>query len=199
MIKKIETIKFPTKFGEFINSVYEIDSEKEPYTKFAFAIYTKETLKQSVPFVRIHSSCIFSEVLGSLVCDCRPQLEKTLKMFNKQGGILIYIDQEGRSHGLFNKVKELKLQEKGLDTIQASIKLGLEVDSRIYESAVAILKDLKKTEIKIVTNNPAKIKAIKELGITVKKRISVEIICNGYNTKYLKTKKDEMGHMLVKI
>ena len=199
MITKIETINFPTKFGIFLNSVYRISSEKEPHTNFAFAIYTPESLLQKDPLVRIHSSCIFSEALGSLVCDCRPQLERTLRMFHKKGGILIYMDQEGRSHGIFNKVKELKLQEKGFDTIKASLELGLEVDSRIYISAVEILKDLGKTEIKLVTNNPNKISELKKLGIDIVGRQPMETKCNGYNNNYLKTKKENMGHLFKKI
>lgn len=199
MITKIETINFPTKFGTFLNSVYRISSKKEPYTNFAFAIYTPETLLQKLPLVRIHSSCIFSEALGSLVCDCRTQLEGTLRLFHKKGGIFIYMDQEGRSHGIFNKVKELKLQERGLDTIKASLELGLDVDSRIYISAVEILKDLGKTEIKLVTNNPNKISELKRLGIDIVGRQPMETNCNGYNNRYLKTKKENMGHLFVNI
>jgi 3,4-dihydroxy 2-butanone 4-phosphate synthase/GTP cyclohydrolase II len=196
MIKSIETIKFPTRYGFFLNSIYKIKSEKEPFTTFAFAIYTPETLTQDTPLVRIHSSCVFSEVLGSLVCDCRPQLEKTLQLFNKKGGILIYIDQEGRSHGIFNKAKELKLQEAGYNTIEASEKLGLEVDARRYESAAAILKDLNAIKIQLVTNNSEKVEGLVKSGIEVVKRVSIEIPSNEFNYKYLKVKKEEMGHFL---
>ena len=160
------------------------------------AIYTKATVKQESPLVRIHSSCIFSEVFSSLVCDCSSQLSKTLKMFNKKGGIFLYLDQEGRSHGLFNKVKELKLQEQGLDTIEASLALHLEVDSRIYNSAALILKDLGITSLRLVTNNPKKVSSIEELGLKVIDRVPMEIKGNEFNYNYLKTKKDKMGHLL---
>lgn len=196
MIKKIETIKFPTKFGDFQNIIYEIKSPKEPYTNYAFVIHTANIFEHKSPLVRIHSSCIFSEVFGSLVCDCSSQLEKTLKMFAQKGGIFIYIDQEGRSHGLFNKVKELKLQEQGLDTYEASEKLGLEIDSRIYNSIVKILKELNVLEIKLVTNNPAKVKSISDLGIKITERVPIETPGNGTNNTYLKTKKEKMGHIL---
>lgn len=199
MIKLIETLKFPTRYGEFLNSVYQIESSNEPYTKYCFAIYTPETLFQTDPLVRIHSSCVFSEVLGSLVCDCSQQLVKTIKLFHQRGGILLYIDQEGRSHGLFNKVRELKIQEAGFDTVEASLKLGLKVDARVYTSAAAILKDLKVTRIKLVTNNPLKLKAMEDLGIEVLDRVSMEVPCNINNQGYLKTKKEILGHLLTKI
>lgn len=197
MIKKIEVIKFPTKYGDFSNSVYSIESKKEPYSSFAFAIYNEQTLAQQVPMVRIHSSCVFSEVFGSLVCDCSSQLSKTLELFAKKGGIFLYMDQEGRSHGIFNKTKELKLQEsKGLNTIEASEALRLAVDSRIYDSAVQILKDLSITRIKLVTNNPQKVSDLSSLGIEIVERIPMEIECNGINNKYLEIKRDRMGHIL---
>ncbi len=200
MIKKIEEILFPTIYGNFNNSVYSIESEMEPYTSFAFAIYNEKTLTQEVPMVRIHSSCVFSEVFGSLVCDCSSQLSRTLKLFAKKGGVFLYMDQEGRSHGIFNKTKELKLQEsKGLNTIEASEALGLTVDSRIYDSAVQILKDLSITRIKLVTNNPKKVTDLSSLGIDVLERIPMEIKCNGANDKYLKVKKEQMGHYLTMI
>jgi len=193
-IKSVGTFKLNSIYGNFIAKGYEISNDTKE--NFALAIIKGKVRNKNNVLVRIHSQCIFSEVFGCKSCDCREQLVKSLKIINKKGGVLIYLDQEGRGHGLITKVKEYSYKEKGYDTYEASIKVGERPDNRNYKYAIKILKDLNINSIRLITNNPEKIQALKLSGIKYKKRIPIEIKPNKYNKSYLKSKKLKFGHLL---
>jgi len=147
--------------------------------------------------VRIHSSCHTGDIFGSFRCDCGPQLEHALKLIEKNGsGVLLYLSQEGRGIGLFNKIKAYALQDEGLDTVEANERLGFAPDMRDYHVAAAILEDLQISSIDLLTNNPNKEKQLAELGIAINKRIPLEIPPNEYDKRYLQTKKEKLHHKL---
>lgn len=147
------------------------------------------------PLVRIHSECITGDLFGSCKCDCGEQLRKSLALIAAEGGVLIYLRQEGRGIGLANKVKAYALQEDGYDTVEANIKLGLPIDKRDYAVAFQILKFLKIPVVRLLTNNPKKIAALVQFGIEVVLRLDLSVPLTNENTKYLQTKKDKLGHV----
>jgi len=146
--------------------------------------------------VRVHDQCFTSEVLGSLKCDCQEQLQFSLEYIQKNSGVVIYTQQEGRGIGLANKIAAYALQETGVDTVDANRKLGFPDDSRQYGCVFDILRDLRISSIHLLTNNPRKIAKIQELGIQVKERIPIIIKPNPHNVSYLGAKEARMGHML---
>jgi GTP cyclohydrolase II len=147
--------------------------------------------------VRLHSECLTSEVLGSLKCDCREQLETALQYISNQGkGVILYLRQEGRGIGLGNKIRAYALQEKGYDTVQANHILGFPDDLRRYDVAAAMLKELGIESIKLLTNNPSKIYGLSEFGIEVTERLPIQIQSNPINHFYLTTKARKSGHLL---
>lgn len=149
-----------------------------------------------VPLVRIHSQCITGDIFGSCKCDCGTQLELSLSKIADEGGVLIYLRQEGRGVGLVNKLKAYALQEEGLDTVEANVKLGLPVDNRDYSIGYQILKYFGISSIRMLTNNPNKIKELEQYGINIIERIPLESIPTADNSKYLKTKQQKLGHLL---
>ena len=152
--------------------------------------------KEGVP-VRIHSECFTGDILGSLRCDCGSQLKTAMRRIEKQGlGIVLYLRQEGRGIGLLNKLRAYNLQENGMDTLDANLHLGFGADMRDYAVAVQMLKALGVKSVKLLTNNPLKIEGLKEYGVEVIEREEIEIEHNKVNRRYLKTKKDRMGHLL---
>lgn len=162
-----------------------------------FSLVKATDTQSNPPLVRIHSECITGDVFKSCRCDCGSQLERSLSMISEQGGILIYLRQEGRGIGLVNKLKAYHLQEHlGLDTVDANLKLGLPADDRNYAVAYQILKYFGINSIRILTNNPDKIKAIEQYGITVAERVPLETESTNENRDYLKTKKEKLGHIL---
>lgn len=146
--------------------------------------------------VRIHSECITGDLFGSKRCDCGEQLDKALQLTALNGGVVIYLRQEGRGIGIINKLKAYQLQDGGLNTIDANTHLGLEVDARQYDMAIEILKDLGIQSIDLLTNNPKKIEAIENSDIEIRKRLALDIPAKKENYGYLKTKKEAMGHLL---
>jgi 3,4-dihydroxy 2-butanone 4-phosphate synthase / GTP cyclohydrolase II len=181
----------PTKYGNFFIRIYKEDTGDE-HT----ALIKNLNLQEPV-LVRIHSSCRTGDVFGSLRCDCGPQLDHAMKLIEKNGsGVLLYLNQEGRGIGLFNKIKAYALQDEGLDTVQANERLGFAPDPRDYHIAAAILEDLKISEIDLLTNNPNKEKQLAEFGIQVIQRIPLEIPPNEFDKKYLLTKKEKLHHKL---
>jgi GTP cyclohydrolase II len=176
----------PTRFGDFKIVAFK-EGEKEH-----LAIY-KEPFGET-PLVRVHSECLTGDAIGSLKCDCRDQLEYALKAIEKEGGMVIYLRQEGRNIGLLNKVNAYALQDKGYDTVEANHQLGFADDERSYEMVEFILKHFGIKKIRLLTNNPRKIESIK--GVEITKRVPIVIESNRYNEDYLKTKKEKMGHLL---
>ena len=178
--------KLPTRFGDFKIQTFA-EGIKEHLVIF------KEPLEDT-PVVRVHSECLTGDAIGSLKCDCRDQLEFALKEISKDGGMVIYLRQEGRNIGLLNKTNAYALQDKGLDTVAANHQLGFKTDERSYEVVEFILEHFKIKKIKLLTNNPKKIESLNDIEIV--ERLPIIIESNKYNEYYLKTKKEQMGHML---
>ncbi|WP_457561344.1 GTP cyclohydrolase II [Caminibacter sp.] len=185
-MEKSNIANLPTKFGNFkIVSYKEGDKEH-------LVIFTPDM--PEIPYVRIHSECLTGDALGSLKCDCGEQLEFALKTIKEKGGMVIYLRQEGRGIGLFNKVNAYALQDKGFDTVEANHQLGFEADMRNFSIVEEILKDFGIKKIRLLTNNPRKEFAFKEIEVV--ERIPVKVKPNPYNENYLKTKKEKLGHKL---
>lgn len=193
MIKKISEASVPTDWGQFLMAVY---AEEEAQAMPHIAMIAEGMDPSDVVTVRIHSECITGDLFHSQRCDCGAQLDTAMQIITKENGVLIYLRQEGRGIGIINKLKAYNLQDKGFDTIQANEQLGLDVDNRDYNLAVTILKDLDIKKINLLTNNPEKIEAIDRSEIELVKRLPLEIKPIAANYKYLKTKKDELGHIL---
>jgi 3,4-dihydroxy 2-butanone 4-phosphate synthase/GTP cyclohydrolase II len=151
----------------------------------------------AVPLVRVHSECLTGDVFGSGRCDCGDQLDTAMRMIAEAGrGVLLYLRQEGRGIGLANKLHAYALQEKGLDTVEANVQLGLPVDKRDYGIGSQILRDLGLTKLRIMTNNPKKIYGIEGYGLTVVEEVPLKVEAGEHNRKYLETKKKKLGHKL---
>lgn len=193
ILKKIGKITLPTEFGDFQMLVFE----NKKTGKFSSALIIGKVENKENVMVRIHSSCLTGDVFGSLLCDCGVQLKKALKIMVKAScGVLIYLDQEGRGIGLGNKIKAMELQEKGLDTVDANLALGLPVDARTFEEAAEIIEALGIKSVKLLTNNPEKINGLKSFGVMVAQRVMCFEEPDPITGKYLKTKKERMGHLL---
>ncbi|MGY6561563.1 MAG: GTP cyclohydrolase II [Luteibaculaceae bacterium] len=183
----------PTDFGNFTMRAY---SKTEDDYVPTILIFNPDTNLDELVNVRIHSECITGDLFGSRKCECGEQLDKSLEIIGKEGGLLIYLRQEGRGIGIINKLHAYKEQEKGLDTIEANRKLGFEIDARRYDIAVKILKELGIKRIKILTNNPDKIASLADEGFEEVVRAPLEIMPKTENLGYLKTKKFDLGHEL---
>ena len=187
MQKKAEA-SLPTEFGNFKAIVYETEKENH-------LILVNGDIKENM-LVRVHSQCLTGDTFHSLKCDCQKQLQTAMEKIGKEGGILLYLNQEGRGIGLANKIKAYKLQEQGMDTVEANEKLGFTADQRDYTEAAKILKDLDIKSIKLLTNNPEKIKGLEEAGIKITERIPLQIPSTKHSEEYLKTKKEKLGHLI---
>ncbi|MCG6863555.1 MAG: GTP cyclohydrolase II [Chromatiaceae bacterium] len=184
--------RLPTRFGNMLVKVYRTGLGSEP-----MAIISGSPQSEPIVPVRVHSACMTSEVLGSMKCDCKTQLDWALQYIaDAQNGVVIYLPQEGRGVGLVNKIRAYSLQEQGLDTLDANRALGLPDDARSYEDAASILDDLGIRRIRLLTNNPKKVNALKTLGIDVCERVPLPVMPNVHSLHYLKTKRARMGHLL---
>ena len=181
----------PTKFGDFrIRAFHDPNNNKEHAL-----LYLENPDK--IPIVRVHSECLTGDAFGSLRCDCGPQLEESMKEIQAHGsGAIVYLKQEGRGIGLYAKMQAYALQDKGLDTLDANLQLGLPADARTYEIAARMLKSIGYDELFLMTNNPDKRLQLIENGIDVKDRIPILIVPSEHNISYLKTKSSRMGHLL---
>ena len=181
----------PTHHGTLrVRAYRNLETGHEP-----IAILTESIQTNHVP-VRVHDACFTSEVLGSVKCDCKEQLDFAIAYIKKHSGIVIYMHQEGRGIGLANKIATYQLQENGLDTVDANRELHLPDDAREYYDAAKILSDIGVESIQLLTNNPRKIERLSELGIKVHKRIPIEISASPTSSLYLETKRKRMGHLL---
>ena len=193
LIEKVVDIHMPTKYGNF-----QLVSYIEKKTNQEHLALVKGKWKKNEPIlVRVHSSCFTGDILGSLRCDCGDQLNDSIQMIEKEGkGIVLYMNQEGRGIGLSNKLKAYKLQEKGMDTVDANIHLGFKADERDYGVGAQILRNLKATKIKLLTNNPKKRAGLIGYGLEIVENIAIKSTPNVYNKNYLETKKNKLGHII---
>lgn len=192
LLKRKAKTTLPTKYGTFdIYGYLDEVTGKEHVALVKGELETKDDI-----LCRIHSECLTGDTFGSLRCDCGKQLESSLEMIAKNGGILLYLSQEGRGIGLLNKLKAYDLQDKGLDTLEANQALDFAGDLRDYYAGAQILKDIGQTKVNLLTNNPDKVIQLERYGIKVEKRIPLEIKATKFDEKYLQTKKQKMGHLL---
>ncbi|MEZ5054108.1 MAG: bifunctional 3,4-dihydroxy-2-butanone-4-phosphate synthase/GTP cyclohydrolase II [Chitinophagales bacterium] len=193
MIEREVEVKMPTKYGDFRLVAYKQTGSNEEH----FALVKGEWKKDEPILVRVHSSCITGDILGSMRCDCGDQLHNAMKMVEKEGkGVILYMMQEGRGIGFMNKLKAYKLQEEGMDTVDANLALGFKADQRDFGIGAQILRDLNVTKMKLITNNPKKRAALNGYGLEIVENVPIQISPNEHNKKYLATKRDKMGHEL---
>ncbi len=193
LIDRGEEVSLPTRYGKFRIVPFR---QKSNGAEHVALIKGKWEVNEPV-LVRVHSSCMTGDIFGSLRCECGEQLHKSMEMIEKEGkGVIVYMMQEGRGIGLVNKIAAYKLQDQGLDTIDANLHLGFKADERDYGVGAQILRNLGITKMRLLTNNPVKRVGLEGFGLEVKEILPIEIAPNKYNNKYLKTKRDRMGHHL---
>ncbi|PWT77822.1 MAG: bifunctional 3,4-dihydroxy-2-butanone-4-phosphate synthase/GTP cyclohydrolase II [Bacteroidetes bacterium] len=195
LIEEIVRVDMPTKFGHF-----QLVAFKEKNTSNEhLALIKGEWKKNESVLVRVHSSCFTGDILGSLRCDCGEQLHKAMQMVEAKGkGVILYMNQEGRGIGLVNKLKAYKLQENGMDTVEANLHLGFPMDKRDYGVGAQILRHLGITKICLISNNPTKRAGLSGYGLEITKTVPIEVHPNPHNEKYLQTKRDKLGHEILK-
>ncbi|WP_029284151.1 bifunctional 3,4-dihydroxy-2-butanone-4-phosphate synthase/GTP cyclohydrolase II [Pedobacter sp. R20-19] len=195
LIKREVTIDLPTEWGDFKMTAYtQLDNNATH-----LAISKGEWKEDEPVLTRVHSSCVTGDIFGSCRCDCGPQLHKALEMIQKEGkGIVVYMNQEGRGIGLINKLRSYNLQDAGFDTVEANIKLGFKGDERDYGVGAQILRSEGITKMRLMSNNPTKRAGLIGYGLEVIENIPIEIESNVHNERYLKTKRDKMGHSIMK-
>ncbi len=195
LIEQGEEVPMPTRYGNFRIIPFRQKSNGEEHV----ALIKGSWEKDEEVLVRMHSSCMTGDIFGSLRCECGEQLHKAMEMIEKEGkGVIVYMAQEGRGIGLMNKIAAYKLQDEGLDTIEANIHLGFQADERDYGVGAQILRNLGITKMKLMTNNPVKRVGLEGYGLKVSEIVPLEVEPNKYNQRYLKTKRDRMGHFLQK-
>ena len=194
LIQEDVRVEMPTKYGNFELIAFRQKNTGEEH----MALKKGDWVKDEPILVRVHSSCMTGDILGSLRCDCGDQLHAAMKMVEAEGkGVVLYMNQEGRGIGLLNKLKAYKLQEEGRDTVEANLELGFGQDERDYGVGAQILRQMGITKIKLISNNPRKRAGITGYGLEIVETIPVEIASNKYNKKYLETKRDKLGHTIL--
>jgi GTP cyclohydrolase II len=193
--KQIASAEFPTRWGHFRIHGFRLEPSSNGKPEEAVALVLSD-IHSAPPLVRIHSQCLTGDVFGSLRCDCRQQLEMALSLIAGEGaGILIYEQQEGRGIGLMPKLQAYELQDAGLDTVEANVKLGFKADHREFELPAEILKSLGVKSVRLLSNNPDKVAALERAGISVLERVPCEVVPSAHAEDYLRVKKEKMGHL----
>jgi 3,4-dihydroxy 2-butanone 4-phosphate synthase/GTP cyclohydrolase II len=192
-VERVAQASLPTEWGEFNIAGYRsLTSDEE------FVVLFKGELLPEVPtLVRIHSQCLTGDVFSSTKCDCGPQLHRTMQMIQEEGrGAIVYQQQEGRGIGILNKIRAYALQDEGADTVEANERLGLAVDSREYRQCAEVLFDLGLCKVRVISNNPGKLRALEEAGLEIVERVAIDVPPNETAVRYLQTKKEKLGHLL---
>lgn len=194
LVRRIETTRLPSRFGEFTLHVYQSDTDEHSHLALV-----KGELSAEVPIlVRVHSECLTGDVFGSLRCDCNEQLVSAMTTIEKEGrGVLVYMRQEGRGIGLLNKIRAYKLQDEGFDTVEANEELGFRADLRDYGIGAQILRDLGVGKMRLMTNNPRKVIGLGAYGLEIVERVPLEVHPNDHNERYLAAKRDKLGHLIL--
>src|SRR5882724_5849852 len=192
-VQRVAVATLPTEWGEFKIAGYRSLTSNEEYV-----VLFKGEMRREIPtLVRIHSQCLTGDVFGSTKCDCGPQLHQTMRMIQEEGrGAIVYQQQEGRGIGILNKIRAYALQDRGADTVEANEQLGLAVDSREYRQCAEILYDLGLCHVRVISNNPLKLSALEQAGLKIVERVSIQIASPESADRYLRTKKEKMGHLL---
>lgn len=195
LIEREIAVNMPTNWGDFELVAYRQKNTNEMH----LALVKGSWEKDEPVMVRVHSSCVTGDIFGSCRCDCGPQLHSAMDMVNKAGkGVVLYMNQEGRGIGLLNKLKAYKLQEQGYDTVQANLELGFKMDNRDYGVGAQILRDLNIAKLRLISNNPKKRAGLIGYGLEIVDSVPIEIVANEHNEHYLRTKRDKMGHTIMK-
>ncbi len=192
-VERVSVARLPTEYGEFkIGGYRSLASDEE------FVVLFKGEVEAGVPTrVRIHSQCLTGDVFGSLKCDCGPQLHRALELIEAAGrGAIVYQLQEGRGIGIINKIRAYALQDEGADTVEANERLGFAVDLREYRQCAEVLFDLGLCKVRVMSNNPLKLRALEEAGLKVVERVPIEVESSDAALHYLRTKKQKLGHLL---
>ncbi len=192
-VERVAVANLPTEWGDFRIAGYRsLNSDEE------FVALFKGELRPDIPIlVRIHSQCLTGDVFGSAKCDCGAQLHRTMEMIEAEGrGAIVYQQQEGRGIGILNKIRAYALQDEGADTVEANERLGLAVDSREYRQCAEVLFDLGLCKVRVISNNPGKLRALEEAGLEIVERVSIEVAPSKSAARYLQTKKEKLGHLL---
>jgi len=193
IVQRQVEVNLPTNWGDFKLIDYLVETNGQEH----LALVKGAWQKNEPVLVRMHSSCVTGDIFGSCRCDCGEQLHRSMEMIEKAGkGVIVYLNQEGRGIGLLNKLKAYKLQEDGLDTVEANVELGFKADERDYGVGAQILRDLGIRKIRLMTNNPKKRAGLIGYGLEIVENVSISIVSNPHNEKYLQTKKDKMGHSI---
>ena len=192
-VERVAVATLPTEWGEFEIAGYRSRTSDEEFV----ALYKGELRRDIPTLVRIHSQCLTGDVFGSTKCDCGPQLHQTMQMIEREGrGAVVYQLQEGRGIGILNKIRAYALQDKGADTVEANERLGLAVDLRDYKQCAEILFDLGLCQVRVISNNPLKLRALEESGLRIVERVSIQVEEPEKAGHYLRTKKEKLGHLI---
>ena len=192
-VEKVASANLPTSSGEFKIAGYRSLNSNEEFV----VLYKGEMRKDTPTLIRIHSQCLTGDVFGSVKCDCGPQLQRAMELIEAEGcGAIVYQQQEGRGIGIINKIRAYALQDGGADTVEANERLGFAIDAREYQQCAEILFDLGLCKVRVMSNNPDKLKALEAAGLQIIERVPLEVESKETAAHYMRTKKEKMGHLL---